>query len=349
MPQPSETLSIALLAVPEAAASTVLSLFDVFASVGRDWETLIEGRPARPRISTTIVAERAGPLTVANGVRLHAEHGIDQWPQPDIVCVPDLLVAPASWCPGTHPAAVRWLTQCHTGGSLIASACSGALLLAEAGLLDGQEATIHWAYADTLRRHFPQVHVRAHQTLVCSGIGQRVVTAGGGASWQDLVLYLIAREFGLEEAMKIARLYLFEWHERGQSPYATTVRSARTNDGLIAEAQSWLAANYARHHPVASVIERSGLAERTFKRRFNQAAGMTPIEYVHTLRLEAAKARLETGNAVIEAVAEAVGYEDASFFRRLFRRRVGMTPTEYRRRFTGLRLAVADPEKNVPR
>lgn len=338
----NDVLSVALLAVPDAAASTLLSLFDVFASVGRDWEVLVQGRPARARMRAVMVAERAGALTVANGVRIEAECGFDDMPCPDIVCVPDLLVPPASWTPGAHPAATRWLAQCHAAGSLITSACSGALLLAEAGLLDGQEATIHWAYGDALRQHFPRVRVCANQTLVSSGVGQRVVTAGGGASWQDLVLYLIAREVGLDEAMKIARLYLFEWHDRGQSPYAAMVRSARSEDGLIAEAQSWLAANYARPHPVSSVIARSGLAERTFKRRFVQAAGMAPMEYVHTLRLEAAKERLENGQEVVEAIAEAVGYEDASFFRRLFRRKVGMTPAEYRRRFGALRVAMAE-------
>ena len=335
-------LTVALLAVTDAAASTLMSLYDVFASVGRDWESLIEGRTARPRLKPILVAESAGRLAVANGVHIEAESGFEQCARPDIVCVPDLLVSPATFVPGGNPAAVRWLAACHASGSLITSACSGALLLAEAGLLDRQEATIHWAYADTMRRHFPQVRLRANQTLVSSGIGQRVVTAGGGASWQDLALFLIAREAGLEQAMHIAKLYLFEWHDRGQTPYAALVRSARSDDGLIAEAQSWLASNLDRPHPVSSVIERSGLAERTFKRRFAQATGMSAIEYVHTLRLEAAKQRLETSHEIIDAVAESVGYEDASFFRRLFRRKVGMTPAEYRRRFSGLRSAVTD-------
>ncbi|NMG02054.1 GlxA family transcriptional regulator [Azoarcus taiwanensis] len=342
MNAPDRTLTVALLAVPDAAASTLLSLYDVFSSVGRDWEVLIEGRPPRPRMRPIIVAESSGRLSVANGIYLDAECGFDQCTRPDIVCVPDLLISPATFARGQHPAAIQWLTACHASGSLITSACSGALLLAEAGLLDGQEATIHWAYGDTMRLHFPEVRLRANQTLVSSGIGQRVVTAGGGASWQDLALFLIAREAGLDQAMHIAKLYLFEWHDRGQTPYAALVRSARSEDGLVSEAQSWLANNFDRPHPVSSVIARSGLPERTFKRRFVQAAGMSAMEYVHTLRLEAAKQRLETSQEIVESIAESVGYEDASFFRRLFRRKVGMTPAEYRRRFSGLRSAVTD-------
>lgn len=126
----------------------------------------------------------------------------------------------------------------------------------------------------------------------------------------------------------------------GQLPYAALARNRQVDDADIARCQSWIAEHYEEPSPVAGMIQLSGLAERTFSRRFNQATGMAPMEYVHTLRLEEAKQLLESGDESVEAVAEEVGYEDAAFFGRLFRRKVGVTPAQYRKRFRGLRRAL---------
>ena len=110
---------------------------------------------------------------------------------------------------------------------------------------------------------------------------------------------------------------------------------------MIADCQTWIAHHYETASPVHAMIERSRLSERSFTRRFKRATGMAPMEYVHTLRLEESKHLLETTEDPVEAVAEAVGYEDASFFGRLFRRQVGLTPTQYRKRFGGLRRSLS--------
>lgn len=341
MSDTQRVISIGLLAVPESTASTLYGLLDVFWSVGRDWEVLVEGRPGSPLMTPFIVAKKAEGFRGANGAWIEASRAFDEWRFPDIVCVPDLMVVPNLYEPGAYPEAAAWLADCHRAGSVIASSCSGALLLADAGLLDDVEATTHWGYCDAIRNHFPRVRLNPARTLVCAGIGQRLVTAGGGTAWHNLALYLIARFAGVERAIQIAKLFLLDWHEHGQLPYASLVQATPCDDLVIADAQAWLAAHFTDHAPISALITRSGLPERTFKRRFARAAGMTPIDYVHTLRLEAAKEQLETTNAVIEAIAENVGYEDGSFFRRLFRRHVGITPAEYRRRFSALRSSVS--------
>lgn len=341
MSEPKRVISVGLVAVPESTASTLYGLLDVFWSVGRDWEVLVEGRTGSPLMEPHIVAARRGGFRGVNGAWIEAGRSFDEWPNPDIVCVPDLMVVPTRFERGAYPEAAAWLADCHRGGSVITSSCSGALLLADAGLLDDAEATTHWGYCDAIRSHFPRVRLNPAKTLVCSGIGQRLVTAGGGTAWHNLALYLIARFVGVERAIQIAKLFLLDWHEHGQLPYASLVQATPSDDLVIADGQAWLAAHFTAHAPVSAVIARSGLPERTFKRRFAHATGMSPIEYVHTLRLEAAKEQLETTNAVIEAIAENVGYEDGSFFRRLFRRHVGITPAEYRRRFSALRSSVA--------
>ena len=233
--------------------------------------------------------------------------------------------------------AEEWLRSCYARGATLASACSGAVLLAETGLLDGHEVTTHWAYCDSLSRDYPKVTVRPQRALVVSGDGQRLVMAGGGTSWLDLALYLIARLAGVEAAMQVARVNLIDWHHIGQQPFARLARSRQPGDALIARCQTWIAEHYQETAPVTALIRLSGLAERSFKRRFKQATGMSPLEYVHTVRLEEAKQMLESSADSIEAIANAVGYEDAGFFGRLFRRHVNLTPAQYRKRFGRLR------------
>ena len=170
--------------------------------------------------------------------------------------------------------------------------------------------------------------------------------AGGGTSWQDLALYLIARFVGVDAAMQVARINLIDWHAIGQQPFARLARSCQVDDAVIARCQTWIAEHYHEPSPVAALVRLSGLAERSFKRRFQQATGMAPLEYVHTLRLEEAKQMLETGDQPIEAIANEVGYEDAGFFSRLFRRHVNLTPAQYRKRFGSMRRALQTGVQN---
>ena len=140
--------------------------------------------------------------------------------------------------------------------------------------------------------------------------------------------------------MQSARVNLIDWHDIGQQPFARLARSRQVDDAVIARCQTWIAEHYNEQAPVAAMVRLSGLAERSFKRRFQQATGMAPLEYVHTLRLEEAKQLLESTDQPIEAIANEVGYEDAGFFSRLFRRNVNLTPAQYRKRFGAMRKAL---------
>lgn len=329
---------IALLAIPEVAASTLYGMFDVLASAGRDWPSLVEGKMGVSVLDPIAVSLRGpGPMTLANGVQ--AMPCEDDGTIPDVVCVPEVAVAPGANLAESHKAEIAWLRRCYDAGAIVATACSGAMLLAETGLLAGAEATTHWAYCDALAA-YPGVQVFPNRALVVSGEEGRLIMAGGGTSWEDLALYLVARLVNVDEAMHIAKLFLIDWHDVGQLPYAALARNRQVDDAVIARCQGWIAEHYDGPSPVTAMIALSGLSERTFSRRFKQATGMAPIEYVHTLRLEEAKQLLESGDEPVEAVAQEVGYEDAAFFGRLFRRKVGITPTQYRKRFQGLRRAL---------
>jgi transcriptional regulator GlxA family with amidase domain len=333
-------VDVAILAFPEATASMVYGMYDLFLSAGRDWSMIVEGKAGQVLIRPRVVARRPGVLLASNGVPITAEATLEQFDNAEVVCVPELAVPPGEPLDGRFTAEIEWLRRCHARGALLATACSGAMLLAEAGLLDGHEATTHWAYCDILARRYPAVKVRRQRALVVSGDGQRLVMAGGGTSWLDLALYLIARKVGVETAMQTARVNLIDWHDIGQQPFARLARSRQVEDAVVARCQTWIAEHYAEPAPVAAMVRLSGLAERSFKRRFQQATGMAPLEYVHTLRLEEAKQMLESTGQPIEAIANEVGYEDAGFFSRLFRRSVNMTPAQYRKRFGAMRKAL---------
>lgn len=333
--------TVAILAIPETTASVVYGMYDLFMSAGRDWGLIVEGRPGPQLMKPFVVSSRTGSFLAANDVRVTPDAPLETAVGADIVCVPELAVPPGEPLDGRFVEEIAWLRRCYDAGSILATTCSGAILLAETGLLDGHEATTHWAYCDLLRARHPRVTVRPQAALVSSGEGQRLVMAGGGTTWLDLALLLIARSAGIEAAMQTARINLIDWHAIGQQPFARLARTRQSDDAVVGRCQEWIATHYREHSPVAAMVRLSGLAERSFNRRFKAATGLSPLEYVHTLRLEEAKELLERGDEPVEAIAEMVGYEDAAFFGRLFRRKVGLTPAHYRRRFGSMRRAIA--------
>ena len=228
---------------------------------------------------------------------------------------------------------VAWIRAMHDSGATVCSACSGGMLTAETGLLDGHEATIHWVTEPYFREHHPEVVLRLDEVLVVAGEGGRLITSGAATAWHDLALYLVARHVGPATAQALARFYLLEWHRDGQAAFQVFHPRTDHGDAVVLAAQRWIAHNYAVAAPVTEMVQHSGLSSRTFKRRFRAATGETTVSYVQRIRVERAKRALETDSVPIEEISWAVGYEDAASFRRLFKRLTGLTPGDYRRRF----------------
>jgi transcriptional regulator GlxA family with amidase domain len=206
-------------------------------------------------------------------------------------------------------------------------------MLAETGLLDGREATSHWGYERLFRTRFPQVRFKPEPALVFADPAGRIVTAGGTTSWHDLALHIIARHCSPGEAARIAKVYLLKTHSEGQLPYAALVKEAPHADAAVRRTEELLKESCHEATAIREAVQRAGIPERTLKRRFKAATGVTLIDYVQNLRLEEAKRLLETTNRPVEEISAAVGYENSSFFGRLFKRRCGLTPAAYRKMF----------------
>ncbi len=326
-------VTVALLGLPETTAATLYGFYDALASVRRDWTMLHGGGAADSPFKPLVVNSDGKPFSAANGVRITPDCSFAECSNPDVVVVTDVAVQPGTDVGKRYDESVSWLKSCHAKGGLLASACSGAVVIARTGLLDGLDATSHWAYCDHLQREHPRTRWHADRGLVVTGDDQRILMGGSGVSWHLLVLALIARFAGPEEAMQVARINLMDLSSTSPTVYASLTHGSHAADPAIARCQQWASLNYTDEAPVARMVVLSCLPERTFKRRFTQATGMSPLQYVHHVRLEEAKHLLESGDAPVEDVAAEVGYSDGSFFGSLFRRKVGMTPAQYRMRF----------------
>ncbi len=322
----------AVVAISCAGTSTLFSILDALASVGRDWEMLHGVQPKPPVFEAALLTLDGEPYFDVNGRLITPDGRLKDFGQPDLVIIPDLHFAPDRQPPEAFDKLIPWLLQAHSDGAMMASVCSGALLLAATGLLNGLDATSHWSFCDVIARRFPEVRMQRARILIPAGEGHRIVTAGGASAWGDLVLYLVGRIAGLEEARRIAKVYLLQPHSEGQLHYASLLAGAQHEDGLVAEAQMWAAENYAMASPVAAMAQRSGLSERSLLRRFRKATGHTPVDYIQTLRIEEAKQMLETTDMPIEDIADEVGYSETSSFRNAFRRHVGMPASTYRKK-----------------
>jgi transcriptional regulator GlxA family with amidase domain len=324
---------VLIVAVPETAGSALYGMLDVLMAAGNVWQTLSRKGMEQQLFNVRIIAPTAKTFTCGNGIPVAPDCNVDEDPDTGIVILPELWLGPDDDLSGRYPALLEWIRRKHKSGAILYSACSGSVMLAATGLLDGCEATSHWGYQDLFRTRFPKVHFRPEPNLVCADPTGSIVTAGGTSSWHDLALHIISRHGSQGEALRIAKVYLMKWHSEGQLPYTNLVRRMPHADSVVRHCEDWLAGNIRNSDAIRQAVERSSLPERTLKRRFKAATGTTLIDYVQNLRIEEAKRLLESGRLPVEEISARVSYEDVSFFRRIFKRLTGLTPSQYRKMY----------------
>jgi len=326
-------IEVLIVAVPETAGSALYGMVDVLQAAGNIWQTLVRSDTGRNLFRVRVVSVSRQPFTCGNNIPVNPELSIEDDPWAGIVILPELWLGPDESIKGRYPELMEWIRRKYSKGATLYSACSGAIMLAESGLLDGCPATSHWGYQDLFSRQYPKVRFQPEPNLVFSDLAGRIVTAGGTTSWHDLAIHIISRHASTGEALRIAKVYLLKWHGEGQLPYASLVRSTPHADSVVRNCEQWLKQHYREGSAIQQVIEHANIPERTLKRRFKAATGATLIEYLQNLRIEEARHLLESGQMPVDDICIEAGYEDASFFRRLFKRLTGLTPSQYRRMF----------------
>lgn len=309
-------------------SSTAIGPMEVFRHAGTMWN-LFTGQPPAPRfrVTTASVDGRAvccdGPLRIKPMASLAAIH------KTDLIFVPTTGVSLDDAVERNAPV-IPWLRRWHKRGAAIASVCSGVGLVAATGLLDGRRATTHWGLADHFRQLYPKVRW-APEFMVTE---DRDLYCGGGMNASlDLSLYLVEKFCGHELAVQTAKALLIETPRTWQSGFAVSPLRTHHTDEVISRAQEWLHENFHRDFPLEMLASRIGMSVRNFVRRFKQATSDPPLVYLQKVRVAAAKRLLESEYRTMQEISSAVGYEDVAFFRELFRRHTGVSPSAYQQRF----------------
>ena len=262
----------------------------------------------------------------------------DENRKPDcLIFPPTLEIDPAQ---KTIDEMLRWANAQHASGTLLCSVCGGAFLLARTGLLNGRSATTHWSYSDILATSFPEVRVDSDELIIDLG---DVITAGGVMAWLDLGLRLIDRYLGPVVMVKTAHFFLADPAGRQQRFYANFSPRLHHGDAAILRVQLWLQTIPVESANIDNMAKMARLGQRTFLRRFQTTTGLTPTEYMQHVKVQKARELLEFTTLSIKEISWKVGYEDTGAFRRIFRKLIGLSPSDYRGRFgTGANLQVTD-------
>lgn len=317
-----EPIEIGLLIYPHAQLAAVYGLTDLF-SVANRISAEKGGSPSRELRVSHWQSDEKGDRTK----RVFATHRGSPQRLSALVLPPSLNDSSRENAPNQL---CRWIRARYADGAVLCSVCAGAFLLAETGLLTGRTATTHWIHAEEFRQRFPQTVIDAGQLIVDDG---DIITAGGGMAWIDLGLRLIEKLMSPTVMLATARFFLVDPAGRQQSYYASFAPKLHHGDPQVLKLQQWLHRNYASNLTVPEMAAHAGLGDRTFLRRFHRATGLNPTEYVQHFRMNKAREALEFSTRSVEEIGTAVGYQDISAFRNIFKKIIGIPPSEYRYRF----------------
>jgi AraC family transcriptional activator FtrA len=285
--------------------------------------------PGLPRYRYAVCAAEPGPLRTSTGFAVTPTHGLRRLASADLV----IVTGAAPPLPPPDPRLAAALRRSAARGATVAAVCTGAFVLADAGLLAGRRATTHWAYAADLATR-PGVTVEPDRIYV---LDPPIATSAGSSAAIDLCLHLIRQAHGADVANRVARELVVPAHRSGgQQQFTPTPIAGPDHDGSLAALLDWAVAHLDGDLSVDALAVRAAMSTRTFVRRFTDSTGTTPAAWVRQQRVRHAERLLERGDATIAAVARRCGFGSADTLRRHFRRARGVTPERYRATFRAL-------------
>ena len=316
---------VSILAIDRVFASTLMQAKDFFhlASLRHGKQM---GQGLTPSFETRLVSPDAQPVISYSNVVLPVDGGLNDT---------DIIILPAFWDDFDrlrlrYPQLLLWLREQHARGAMICAEATGAYWLAEAGLLDGKEATTYWRFFSDFGQRFPLVQLNPDKHLTDA---DNLYCAGGPTSACDLYIYMIERFCGANIAQAVARDLLYEV-QRSYAPGRIGFGGQKLHqDVIILQIQHWLEDHFSDKFRFEDVAREHGMSIRNFMRRFQLATGDKPLHYLQRLRIETAKGLLSASRKSIKTISYDVGYDDASFFARLFRQHTELSPNQYRQQF----------------
>ena len=326
MSSPSPLTRVSILATPGVFASTLMQARDFFHMAGLRHGKQ-QGLGLVPTFEVRLVSPDGLPVTSFSGVQLPVDGPLDSEAQ--------LIILPAFWddydaLSSRYPQVFDWLRARHAAGASLCGEANGVYWMAAAGLLDGKEATTCWRFFSEFATRFPAVALNQDKHLTDA---DNLYCVAGPTSACDLYIYLIERFCGTSVAQSVARDILYEVR-RSYTPGRIGFGGQKQHqDTKILQIQQWLEEHFAERFRFEDVARDHGMSIRNFMRRFHAATGDKPLYYLQRLRIETAKGLLSSSPKSIKAVSYEIGYDDASFFARLFRQHTGLSPNHYRQQF----------------
>lgn len=319
---------ITVLLLDQMFSSTAIGPLEVFRHAGSLWN-ILTGQDLDPSFRVTTASADGRPVRCDGEIQIRPNVALKDVGRTDLIFVPTTGLS-VDDVVERNAAIVPWLQRRSTRGVAIASVCSGVGLVAAAGLLDGKRATTHWGLAERFREKYPRVKWMPELMVT----EDRGFYCGGGVNASlDLSIYLVERFCGHEIAMQTAKALLIETPRAWQSGFAIVPLKTDHTDDAISSAQEWMHKNFAKTFSLDEPARKVGMSVRNFVRRFKHATGDSPLIYLQKLRVAAAKRMLENNHRGMQEISDAVGYQDVAFFRALFQRHTGVSPSAYRARF----------------
>jgi transcriptional regulator GlxA family with amidase domain len=321
-------MQIGILNYAYAVPTSVSGPADIFAALMRTYP-VVSGKELNADFTIDFITEKKGIFRRQPFSEKKAQK-IAKGDTYDLIIIPAMFSNKIEEVVQKEARIIGWLKQQYKERAELASICVGSFLLAATGLLDGKKATTNWMFADLFREKYPQVMLEDDKIIVDQG---RIYTCGGAFSFTTFMIYLIEKFCGHEVAITASKILMINMHQQPQTSFSIFQFQKEHADDEISRVQQYLEKNYNKTITVTEMAGISNMSSRNLIRRFEQATGNTPLEYLQRFRIENAKKMLENKNYGIEQIAMKCGYEDMSFFRKVFKRHAGMTPREYKEKY----------------
>jgi transcriptional regulator GlxA family with amidase domain len=310
--------------------SPAIGPYEVFSSAGTLWQRIMNEPDSPPIFEVTTASADGKPVEYFGGITITPDKPVSRIRKTDLVFVPSLGLD-VDLAVGHNRNMIGFLQRQADKGATIAGVCTGVALLAQAGLLDGRQATTHWALKEKYQQQFPRVQWNTELFITEDS---NMICGGGVYASLDVCLYLVERFAGFNVAKQCGRSLLIDPPRTWQSSFSVPLLKQQHEDEVIRTAQEYMHEYFSAHFTVEELARRTGMSTRNFTRRFKQAVGDTPLAYLHRLRINHAKQLLENRYKSVQEICYKVGYEDVPFFRNVFKRYAGLTPKEYQQRYS---------------